>query len=214
MGAVDVVPLVPLRNTTLAAAADGAREVGARIGADLGVPVWLYGAAAATGRGSLRSIRGDGFEALLAQGARLPRPDFGPARLHATAGGVAVGARHPLIALNVLLDTDRLEVARRLARRVRESSGGLPAVQALGLRLETRNAAQVSMNLLDHRRTGIAAVLTQLRLAATEERIELSQAELVGLAPADALAGLEGDPLPGLPGPMQTIEARLAAAGL
>ncbi len=215
MGAIDVVPLVPLAGVTLGGAADAARGLGARLAAELGLPVWLYGAAAVPGRHSdLRTIRGDGFEAMLAQEERIEPPDFGPHRLHPTAGAVAVGARPPLIAFNVLLNTDRLEVARRLARRVRESSGGLPAVQALGLLLESRNAAQVTMNLLDHRRTGIAAVLARLRQAAAEEEVELAQAELVGLAPAEALEGLEGDPLPGLPGPGETIEARLTAAGL
>lgn len=220
MGAVDVIPFVPLdwidnragddAGGGLSEAAEIARQVGARIGAELGVPVYLYGAAAAPGSAAdLRTIRGDGFEALLAIGEGLPPPDFGPSRLHPTAGAVAVGARMPLVAFNVILSNSRLAVARRIAARIRESSGGLPEVQAIGIWLDEREAAQVSMNLLDYRETGIAKVLGHLRTAADEEGVELKSAELVGLAPAEALTGLADDPLPGMPGMGQSIEARL-----
>jgi glutamate formiminotransferase len=215
MGAVDVIPMVPLEGAIMADAVTAARGLGARIGAELAVPAWLYGEAAAPGRPvELRAIRGDGFEALREAGGSLRAPDFGPPRLHPTAGGVAVGARPALVAFNVTLDSDDIEVARRLARRVRQSSGGLPAVQALGLRLESQGVAQVTMNLLDHRRSGIAAVLAELMAAAAGEGVALARAELVGLAPAEALAGLDGVDLPGLPTSDDSIEARLAKAGL
>jgi glutamate formiminotransferase len=215
MGAVDVIPFVPLAGATMADAITAAHALAARIGAELEVPAWLYGEAATPGQPvELRAIRGDGFEALRGDGAALGAPDFGPPRLHPTAGGVAVGARPALIAFNVTLASDRVEVASRLARRVRESSGGLPAVQALGLLLPSQGVAQVTMNLLDHRRSGIAKVLDRLRTAAAEEGVALGRAELVGLAPAEALAGLEAVDLPGLPTAADSIEARLQAAGL
>ncbi|MGB2938754.1 MAG: glutamate formimidoyltransferase [Candidatus Dormiibacterota bacterium] len=215
MGAVDVIPMVPLGRASLEDAAEAARVVAQRIGEELEVPVWLYGAAAAPGRpAELRAIRGDGFEALLALGDKLPAPDFGPRSLHPAAGGTAVGARLPLVAFNVVLDTDRVDVAKRLAQAVRASSGGLPGVQALGLMLPARGRAQVTMNLLDHRRTRISAVLERLRQAAAAEGVGLSEAELVGLAPAEALLGLEDDDLPGLPTAADSIEARLAESGL
>lgn len=215
MGAVDVVPFVPFGQTAMEVAVDVARRAGARLGAELQVPVYLYGAAAAPGRPpELRAYRRDGFEDLLALGDRVQPPDFGPGRLHPTAGAVVVGARPPLVAFNVLLASADLDVAMRLARRLRESSGGMPGVQALGLWLEARDATQVSTNLLDLTTTPIAAVLAALRAGALEEGVELTSAELVGLVPAAALAGLEGDPLPGLPGPGDTVESRLSAAGL
>jgi glutamate formiminotransferase len=215
MGAVDVVPFVPMRSTALPDAAEVARGLGQRVAAELQVPVYLYGAATGLGRSpELRAYRGDGFESLLALGDRLPAPDFGPHRLHPTAGAVAVGARPPLVAFNVMLASGDLDVARRLARQLRESSGGMPGVQALGLWLEAHRAAQVSMNLLDPAHTTLAAVLAALRAGAHALSVELASAELVGLVPVAALAGLEGDPLPGLPGPGDTIESRLAAAGL
>jgi glutamate formiminotransferase len=215
MGAVDVIPFVPLGAASVEDAAATARRLGSRLGAELALPVYLYGGAAAPGRpADLRSIRGDGFEDLMAHGTLLPPPDFGPEQLHPTAGAVAVGARGPLLAFNVVLDTDQVEVAQRIARRLRESSGGLPGVQALGLALEAAGKAQVSMNLLDYRRTGLDTVMARLKEAAAAEGVALVSAELVGLAPAEALAGLEDERLPGIPGPDRGIEARLRASGL
>jgi glutamate formiminotransferase len=215
MGAADVVPFVPLRGATLGDAAALARALAGRVGEELAVPAYLYGAAAAAGRPTeLRAIRGRGWEAMVAAGDAVAPPDAGPRLPHATAGATAVGARLPLVAFNVLLNSDSLETARRLARQVRASSGGLPAVQAMGVVLASAGAAQVSMNLLDHATTNPARVLRELRRLAEVEGVEVVRAELVGLLPAAALAGIEDDGLAGLPGAGDTIEARLAAAGL
>lgn len=209
IGAIDVVPFVPLGGTSMARCVALAREVAASVAGAQGAPVYLYGEAAGPGRPrTLVELRAGGFEALVAGGLRLP-PDFGPGIPHPTGGAVAVGARNPLIAFNVLLASDDPAVARRVARTIRESSGGLPAVQALGLYLPRRGSAQVSMNLLDHRRTSLAGLVSALRDAARLEGTEVRSAELVGLLPAAALDGLDLLDLPGLPDGSRTIEHRL-----
>ena len=213
MGAVDVIPFVPHGGTEMAACIDAARELGGRIARELRVPVYLYGDAARAGRPrSLAAIRDGGFEALRALGKELPKPDFGPRRLHPGAGAVAVGARRPLIAFNLLISGTDVGAAQRIARGLRASAGGLPAVQALGLWLPARHAAQVSMNLLDYEVTGLAEVLKRARQLATDEGVKVTSGELVGLLPAAARAGLSRETLPGLPGTQDTIEARLGRA--
>jgi glutamate formiminotransferase len=210
IGATDVIPFVPLTGSTMEDCVRVARELGARIGGELRVPVYLYGAAAMPGRPqSLHTLRGAGFEAMHALGTELPRPDFGPNRLHPSAGAVAVGARTPLIALNVMLADANIEGAKRLASRIRETSGGLKGVQAMGVMLESRGVAQVSMNLVDYHVNGIALVLRKLREEAGKAKVTLATAELVGLAPEAALVQLDPQSLPGLPGPEAAIEARL-----
>ena len=129
-------------------------------GRSWGCPSTCTRAAAAPGRPTeLRAIRGRGWEAMVAAGDAVDEPDYGPRRPHPSAGAVAIGARPPLIAFNVMLKSDSLELARRLARQVRTSSGGLPAVQAMGLLLASVGVAQVSMNLLDHHVCNPARVL-------------------------------------------------------
>ena len=210
MGAVDVVPLVPLRDVSLESCAEGAREVARYIGEELGVPAFLYGAAAAPDRPrQLNQIRGRGHETIKTMGTALRSPDFGPSAPHHSAGAVAVGARLPLVAFNVMLDSYEVAVAERIAKGLRESSGGLRQVQALAFALPSRGQAQVSMNLLDYRVTGVATVLARLRELAAVEGVAPAACELVGLLPEAALAGLEAETLPGSPGPDDTIEARL-----
>jgi glutamate formiminotransferase len=215
IGALDVIPFAPLGESTLAQCAEMAREMARYLGEDLGVPAFLYGAAASPGRPrSLRDIRGAGnlpVEAL-ATGMRLP--DFGPRAPHPTAGATAVGAREPMVAFNVNLDRADLEVADRIAHALRASSGGLAEVQALAFPLASRGLVQVSMNLLDFHVTGLRRVLARVRELAAEAGVGLAACELVGLLPAAALAGLEGETLAGIPGPQDTIEARLAGPGL
>lgn len=204
IGALDVVPLVPLAGSDMAHCVALAERVGRRLAEELALPVYLYGLAARRGRpATLAELRG-------ADLARLP-PDHGPPWPHPTAGAVVVGAREPLVAFNLVLDTPDVAVARRVARAVRASSGGLAALLALGLYLPSRERAQVSMNLLDYRRTSILATVEAVRNAAAAEGAKVTEAELVGLAPAAALAGLETLRLPGLPGPSRSIEARLEA---
>ncbi|MBX5467339.1 MAG: glutamate formimidoyltransferase [Firmicutes bacterium] len=187
IGAVDVVPVVPLGATPMAAAVALAERIGRRLAEDLDLPVYLYGEAARTPKHRLLAeLRRGGFEGLAAQLAEDP-PDFGPARPHPTAGAVAVGARRLLIAFNVYLDTQDLAVARNLARRLRESSGGLPGVQALAMDTRQRGHVQVSMNLVNYPTTPLPVVLETLRAEATRLGVGVAGSELVGLMPFEAL---------------------------
>ena len=200
IGAVDVIPFVPLYDASLAECVPLARRLGETLAARLDLPVYLYAAAAADpARRTLAAIRRSGFEWLHAAiSAPDRRPDFGPARVHPTAGAVAVGARDILIAMNVDLDSTDLSAARKIARAVRESSGGLPAVQAMGVPLPSRGRVQVSMNLLDYRRTPPAAAFERVRVEAARLGIAVAAGELIGCAPADALP----------PDPLQTLRLR------
>jgi glutamate formiminotransferase len=186
MGSLDVLPFVPLEGSTLEDAARLARRAGERIGA-LGLPVYLYEAAASEPhRRNLADVRRGGYEGLAARiGDPRWHPDFGPRELDPHRGAVAVGARPFLVAFNAYLDTGDVEVARAVARRVRESDGGLPGVKALGLKVGGR--AQVSMNLTDLEKTPIPAALESVRTAAAGHGVSVQSTELVGLAPLEAL---------------------------
>ncbi|HLZ25875.1 MAG TPA: glutamate formimidoyltransferase [Chloroflexota bacterium] len=189
IGATDVVPFVPLGATSMQVCIELAVRVGRRIAAELELPVYLYGEAARTSdRRRLADLRRGEFEGLRTRLPEDPRlaPDFGPARL-GPAGATAVGARPPLIAFNVTLATGDLSIARAIARSIRESSGGLPAVQARGFRTADPGIVQVSMNLLDTRRTPMATVFERVRLEAIQLGVEVLESELVGMAPAEAL---------------------------
>lgn len=189
IGAVDVIPFVPLGESTIDDCVQLAREFGERIADRFDLPVYLYAKAAQRPeRVVLADIRRPQFEGLQ-ELIKTPeyRPDFGPARLHPTAGAVAVGARPFLIAYNINLESTDIEVAKRIARLVRESSGGLPRVQALGLYLDDLQCAQVSMNMLDHTVTPVWQVWETVRDAAGAEGVELRESELIGLIPLAAL---------------------------
>jgi glutamate formiminotransferase len=188
IGAVDVVPFVPLGETTLDECVGLARAFGRRIAARFDLPVYLYAAAATRpDRVKLADLRRGQYEGLKAEIATRGRePDFGPARMHPRGGATCVGARPFLIAWNVNLASDDLELARRIAHRVRESSGGLPAVQAKGFFIEELGCAQVSMNLLDFARTPLWAAWETVRDEAAEDGVELAESELIGLAPLAA----------------------------
>src|SRR5215217_7200698 len=182
MGVLDVLPFVPLEGATMEGAVRLARRAAEILGS-LGFPVFLYGAAAtAAHRRDLPDVRRAGYEGV-AERLKDPgwRPDHGPHTLDPRRGAVAVGARPFLVAFNAFLDTDDAEVARTIARRIRESSGGLPAVKALGFLVGGR--AQVSMNLTDLERTPIYIALEAVRLAAAELGTSVESTELVGLAP-------------------------------
>ena len=198
IGAVDVIPFVPIGQTRLQECVDLARRFGESIAKLYDLPVYLYGAAALReDRRRLADVRRGQYEGLKEEIVRDPTrgPDFGPARLHPRGGAVAVGARKPLIAFNVNLATDDVGLARRIARAIRESDGGLPGVQAMGLLLESSNLAQVSMNLLDHETTGIHHVVAEIARLAGEAGVAIDHCELIGLAPADALLAVAGDVL-------------------
>ena len=196
MGALDVLPFVPLGEATrLSGAADPDRDcaalavrAGRRIAAEAGVPVYLYGAAARRpDRAALPAVRGRGFESL----RDAPDPDLGGPGLHPTAGATAVGAREVLIAYNVELAGADLELARRIAAAVRERDGGLPAVRAMGVALAERGLVQVSMNLLDYKVTPPAAAFAAVAELAERAGARVEASEIVGLVPAAALAGTD-----------------------
>jgi glutamate formiminotransferase / 5-formyltetrahydrofolate cyclo-ligase len=186
MGSLDVLPFVPLEGATLEEAVQLARRAGERIG-DLGLPVYLYEAAAtAPHRHDLADIRRGGYEGVAAR-MRDPlwRPDYGPPALDPRRGAVAVGARPFLVAFNAYLDTDDVSIAKAVARKVRERDGGLPGVKALGL--EVGDRAQVSMNLTDLERTPIPVALEAVRSEAARHGVSVESTELVGLAPLEAI---------------------------
>jgi glutamate formiminotransferase len=195
MGAVDVVPIVPLGDTPPRYCVELAVELGRRIAHTFGVPVFLYGwAATRPERRRLAAVRRGQFEGLAARLADPAwRPDFGPAVPHPTAGAVAIGARSALIAFNAYLATERLDVARRIAARIRESGGGLKGVQALGLALPEAHAVQVSMNVTDWRHAGLLPVLDAVRREARAHGIAVTHTEFIGFVPLEALVAVARD---------------------
>lgn len=191
IGAADVVPLIPLEGASMAECVALARRLAARIGGELGLPVYLYGQAATRPeRRDLTSIRKGQYEELTATIGSDPAraPDFGPARV-GPAGATAVGARGPLIAFNVYLATADVEIARTIARRIRASSGGLPELKALGLPVAGR--AQVSMNLTDYTRTSMKTAFEAVRTEAELLGTGVERSELIGLAPRMAMSGID-----------------------
>jgi glutamate formiminotransferase len=211
IGAVDVIPFVPLGDATIDDAIGLARSFGQRVAERFEIPVYLYARAAVRpDRVRLADVRRGGYEGLRDEiGQNGREPDFGPARTHPRAGAVAVGARPFLIAWNINLESADVELAKRIARRVRESGGGLPAVQANGFMIEELGCAQVSMNLLDFTTTPMWRVWEEVRAVAAEDGITLRESELIGLAPLAALldvaahAGSDAD---------DPVERRFAAA--
>jgi glutamate formiminotransferase len=186
IGAVDVVPFIPLGDTTMEQCVTGARDFAATIAERFDLPVYLYALAAQRPeRRRLSDIRRPRFEGLAAaMRERDGQPDFGPPRPHPTAGAVAIGARPFLVAFNVQLSTTDVAVGQRIAQRIRERDGGLPAVQALGLELASQGCVQVSMNLLDHERTPLWRLWEEVERLAAAERVSPLDSELIGLAPA------------------------------
>ena len=196
MGAADVVPFVPIEGVMLEDCAAMARRAGAEIWRRFGVPVYLYEAAAtAPERRDLAWLRRGGFEGIRAEigSVAARRPDFGGAAVHPTAGITAVGARKFLIAWNIYLDTADVEIAKKVARAVRASSGGLACVKALGLLVDGR--AQVSMNLTDFEVTPMRRVLAAVGTEAERYGVGLAASELIGLLPRRALDGTSGGEL-------------------
>ena len=185
MGATDVVPFVPVRDVTMEECAALARRLAERVGEELAIPVFLYAKAAARPeRERLPDIRKGEFEAM--QGRDLD-PDFGPTRVHSTAGAVAIGARPFLVAYNVYLNTQEIAVAKEIAKEIRTSSGGLPGVQASGFIVD--GLAQVSMNLLDIDITSPAVVYNAIKIRAEKRGVAVQMSEIVGLIPERALIG-------------------------
>jgi glutamate formiminotransferase len=189
VGAVDVVPFVPIEGATMEHCVALARQVGAAVSDRFGVPVYLYEEAAShVGRRQLEDIRRGGFEGL---GAKMGEPgwapDFGPPLPHPSAGAAVIGARPPLIAYNINLNSDRLDVAKKIAAAIRQSSGGFKYVKAAGFRLEHRGIVQVSMNLTNYELTPIARVFEAVRREAERYGVSILESEIIGLVPAAAL---------------------------
>jgi glutamate formiminotransferase / 5-formyltetrahydrofolate cyclo-ligase len=191
LGALDVVPFVPLGDTPMRVAVDIAHRVGTALAERHALPVYFYGAAArAPARRELPDVRRGGYEALAGRlTTPAGAPDAGPPRFDARAGAAIVGARTVLVAYNVWLDTPDVAVARAVARAVRERDGGLPAVRALGVALPSRGLVQVSLNLLDHRITPLHTVFDRVVQEAARHGVGIRRGELVGLAPRGAFAG-------------------------
>jgi glutamate formiminotransferase len=191
IGAADVVPIVALDPKDRERARDCALRLADRIGAELGLPVFLYGDSASE-RGPAFYRRGGPEELQRRIDAGELRPDYGPARLDEHAGGVIVGARRPLIAFNVNLATDDVEIARAIAAVVREKGGGFPGVRALGLLLPRAGRAQVSMNVEDYEAAALHEIVQRVEDEARARGVELAGSELVGLMPAGAAAAAAG----------------------
>ena len=201
MGAVDVVPFIPIRNVSMEEAINLSKEVAKEVADKYNLPVYLYEkAASAAHRENLAAIRKGEFEGLIDK-MQLPewKPDFGHAQPHPTAGATVIGARMPLVAYNVNLNTDKLEIADAIAKKVRFLGGGLRFCKAMGVELTDRGIVQVSMNLTDYTKTAIYRAHELVRIEANRYGVSIVGAEIIGLVPMDALIdtaayylGLEG----------------------
>lgn len=213
VGAVDVVPFVPIRETTMDECVELAKQVGKRVGSELELPVFLYECACPhPTRARIEVIRRGGLRSLVHRMETDPLwiPDFGPSQLHPTAGAVAISARFPLIAYNVNLESKDLAVAKAIAQKVRSSGGGLPALKAIGVDLKSRGQVQVSMNLTNFHETSIHDAFQAVTREAEQQGVCVAGSELVGLVPQDALnhAIAESVKLDGF-NPNQVLETRV-----
>jgi len=189
LGAVDVVPFIPIEGATMAECVALAQEVGRAVAERFGVPIYLYEeAASAPHRRNLEDVRRGQFEGL-ADRMKDPlwAPDFGPSAPHPSAGATVVGARMPLIAYNINLGTSDVDVAKRIAKAIRYSGGGYRFVKALGMMLEARGIAQVSINMTDFKRTPLHRVFETVRAEAERHGVPVVGSEIVGLVPSEAL---------------------------
>lgn len=189
IGACDVIPFVPIMNVEMKECVKMAEETAERIWNELGVPTYLYAEAARLPeRKKLPNIRKGDYEGLKVEISKPERhPDYGEPRLHPTAGATVVGARFPLIAYNINLGTSDLEVAKKVAKAVRESSGGLMNVQARGMMMQSRGLAQVSLNLLDYRSTPLYRVFELVKMEAARYGVNVVSSEVIELLPLDAV---------------------------
>ena len=185
MGAVDVIPFVPIRDMDMAECVELSKSLGERIANELDLPVFLYEeSASAPHRKNLAAIRKGQFEGMAQKVLEDQwHPDFGGNRIHPSAGVVAVGARQPLIAFNINLDTSDVSIAKKIAKIIREKDGGFRAVKALGVMLEERNIAQVSINMCDYKQTPLYRVLEFVRFEAARYGVHVVGTEIIGLAP-------------------------------
>ena len=212
MGAVDVVPFIPIRNTSMAEAVELSKEVAREVAETYDLPVFLYEKSAARPeRENLANIRKGQFEGM-AEKMKNPdwKPDFGPPTVHPTAGATAIGARMPLVAFNVNLDTNKIEIADQIAKKVRHLSGGLRYCKGIGIELKERGIVQVSMNMTDYTKTALYRALELIKIEARRYGVNVVGSEIIGLVPTEALVdtaayylGLDGFSME------QVLEARL-----
>jgi glutamate formiminotransferase len=189
MGAVDVVPFIPIKNVTMDEAVALSREVGAEVAKRYNVPVFLYEKSATSpNHENLAAIRKGEFEGM-AEKIKQPewQPDFGPAERHPTAGTVAIGARAPLVAFNINLNTPSLEIAHDIAKKIRFIGGGLRYCKAMGVELKDRGITQVSINMTDYTKTALYRTFELVRIEARRYGVSIVGSEIVGLVPMEAL---------------------------
>lgn len=189
MGAVDVIPFIPIKNVTMEEAVEISKEVAIRIAENFGLPVFLYEkSATAPHRENLAAIRKGGYEGMAEKMKKTEwKPDFGPAKPHPGAGVVAVGARMPLVAYNVNLNTSDIGIASRIAEKVRHTGGGLHFCKAMGVELKERGIVQVSMNLTDFTKTAMYRAFELVRIEAARYGVTIAGSEIIGLVPLKAL---------------------------
>lgn len=189
MGAVDVIPFVPIKDVTVEECIEISKKVGERISKELSIPVFLYeDSASSPSRVNLAAIRKGQFEGM-AEKITQPEwaPDYGERKVHPTAGVVAVGARMPLVAFNVNLNTSDITIANNIAKIIRGSSGGFKYCKGIGVMLEDRNIAQVSMNMVNYEGTPLYRVFELIRIEAARYGVSIIGSEVIGLTPAKAL---------------------------
>ncbi|OGR96702.1 MAG: glutamate formimidoyltransferase [Elusimicrobia bacterium RBG_16_66_12] len=218
MGAVDVIPFIPVKDVTIAECVKLAEKLGARIGTELSIPVYLYDhAAKKPERKDLANVRKGQFEVLrdVIGKDETRTPDFGPNRIHPTAGAVAVGARQQIVNFNLNLDTADMAAGKDIARRVRASGGGLPAVRGKEIALEARRQVQISTVLTDYKTTSMKKVIDETGRLAAEHGAKVKTTEIVGLLPREALLdfALESLRLENFDSKVQILENRLEAVG-
>jgi len=188
MGVVDVIPFVPLRKATFNDCVKLRNEVAQKMSGELGVPVYIYGnIARLPERKELSAVRKGGLEGVAERiGTPEGKPDIGPARLHPTAGAVAIGAREILIAFNVNLDTSNVQIAKDIAERIREKNSGLRGVRAIGVELESRGIAQVAINITNFKSASIKQVFDAVRSNAEKFSVGIKNSEIIGMIPKEA----------------------------
>lgn len=190
IGATDVIPFVPISEVTMADCIEMAKKLGEKIGTELQIPVYLYEEAATRPeRRDLAYIRKGQYEALKAELGKIPErePDFGPAHMHPSAGATVVGARMPLVAFNINLGTSDISIAKRIAKLIRARDGGYMFVKAMGVNLDERHIAQVSINMINFRKTSLYRVFETVKMEAERYGVPVVGSEIIGLVPMDAL---------------------------
>ncbi|HWR61569.1 MAG TPA: glutamate formimidoyltransferase [Clostridia bacterium] len=189
MGAIDVVPFIPIKNVSMTEAVELAREVAKEASERFGLPIFMYEKAATDPqRENLANIRKGEFEGM-AEKIKLPewKPDYGPAAIHPTAGATVVGARMPLVAFNVNLNTNSMDIANKIARNVRFLNGGLRYCKAIGIELKDRGIVQISMNMTDYTKTALYRAFELVRIEAARYGVSIVGSEVIGLLPMEAL---------------------------